>query len=111
MLSAPKSCCSRSTGTSLFLRLLGTGRRDDLDDTIAYLFALLYVWHDRQACGQEMFRWAADPLVHEEQIRSGLWIVREAASAGYDADSRKAREPRERFQGVIKAVVDHLSGA
>jgi hypothetical protein len=82
------------------------GRRNELDDTIAYLFSLLYIWHVREASGQEMLLWAADPLVHEEQIRCSLWIAREAASGGYDDDSKEAREPRERLQGIIWAVVD-----
>jgi hypothetical protein len=84
-------------------------RRNDLDETIAYLFALLYVWHDRQECGQEIFRWTANPLRHEEQIRSGLWMVREAACAGYDADTPTAREPRKRLQRIITAIVDRTA--
>jgi hypothetical protein len=85
-------------------------RRNELDETIAYLFALLYVWHDRQECGQEILSWASNPLRHEEQIRSGLWMVREAACAGYDADSLEAKEPRERLQRIITAVVDRTAG-
>jgi hypothetical protein len=84
-------------------------RRNPLDETIANLFALLYVWHDRQDSGQEFFRWASDPLLHEEQIRSGLWMVREAACAGYDADTLKTREPRGRLQRVITAIVDRTA--
>lgn len=84
-------------------------RHNELDETIAHLFALLYVWHDRQESGQEIFRWTSDPLVHEEQIRSGLWMVREAACTGYDADTLQAREPRERLQRVIIAVVDRTA--
>lgn len=84
----------------------GGGRRNPLDETMAHLFALLYVWRDLQSSKQEVFRWASDPLRYEEQIRSGLWIVREAASAGYDADTAEAREPRERVQQLIAAVVE-----
>jgi hypothetical protein len=86
------------------------GRRNPLDETMAHLFALLYVWHDLESSKQEVFRWAADPLRYEEQIRSGLWMVREAASAGYDADSPEARQPRERVQALITAVVDQTAG-
>ncbi len=81
-------------------------RPNPLDETIAYLFALLYVWHDCQDSGQEFFRWASHPLLHEEQIRSGLWMVREAACAGYDADKLETREPRGRLQRVITTIVD-----
>jgi hypothetical protein len=80
-------------------------RRNELDETIACLFALLYVWHDRQECGQEILSWVSNPLRHEEQIRSGLWMVREAACAGYDADTLKTRESRGRLQRAITAVV------
>lgn len=87
------------------------GRHNHLDDTLAQLFALLYVWHNLESSKQEVFRWMADPLRHEEQIRSGLWIVREAASAGYDADTAETREPRKRVQGLITEVVDRTAEA
>jgi hypothetical protein len=35
--------------------------------------------------------------------------VREAACAGYDADTQKVREPRERLQRLITAVVDRAA--
>lgn len=87
------------------------GRHNHLDETMAQLFVLLYVWHDLGSSKQEVFRWVANPLRHEEQIRSGLWIVREAASAGYDTDTAEAREPRKRVQGLITAVVDRTAEA
>ena len=36
-------------------------------------------------------------------------MVRDAACAGYDADTLKAKEPRERLQQVITAVVDRTA--
>jgi hypothetical protein len=81
-------------------------RRNPLDEVIAQLFALLYVSHNLQSSRQEVFRWPSDPLRYEEQIRSGLWAVRDAASTGYDADTAEAREPRKRVQALIAVVVE-----
>lgn len=86
-------------------------RRNVLDETVAHLFALLYVWHDRKVSRDIVFAWAGDPLRHEEQIRTGLWITREAACAGYDADNQETRASRERMQQLLVAVANRAAEA
>lgn len=79
---------------------------ENLDQAMAQVFAALYVRQDREACRKEVFRWTATPLEHHEQIRSGLFAVRDATCAGYDNEDPDAREPRNRVHALLKAVID-----
>jgi hypothetical protein len=79
---------------------------ENLNQSMAQLFAGLYVWQNRDACRDEVFRWAATPLQHQEQIRSGLHAVRAAVSAGYDdADDIETTMARQRVQALLREIV------
>jgi hypothetical protein len=79
---------------------------ENLDRAMAQVFTALYVWQDREVCREEVFRWTTAPLEHHEQIRSGLFAVRDATCAGYDNDDADVRGPRNRVHALLKAVID-----
>lgn len=90
----------------------GDGDRDPragLWQVSAQVLAGLYVWNDREKSRDELFRWAANPLVYEDQIRNAVYFVRIAASQGYDADTQEFKAARLRAQELLRQVVDHAA--
>ena len=88
----------------------GDGERDPragLWKVSAEVLAGLYVWNDRKKSRDELFVWAANPLVYEDQIRNALYFVRLAASQGYDSDTPEFKAARLRAQELLRRVIDH----
>jgi len=90
-----------------FERPTGRGRRgENLDQSMAHVFGCLYVWQDREASREEIFRWTMAPLTYKEQIRSSMYAVRGAVCAGYINNDPESAGPRARTQALIRAVVE-----
>ena len=77
----------------------------------AKFLAGLYVWNNRKKSRDELFDWAAKPLVYEDQIRNSLHFVRLAASQGYDSDAPESKAARLRAQELLRRVIDHSAPA
>jgi hypothetical protein len=93
-----------------YARPKGDGDRDPragLWTVSAQVLAGLYVWNDRKKSRDELFMWAANPLVYEDQIRNALHFVRVAASQGYDSDTPEFKAARLRAQELLRRVIDH----
>lgn len=92
----------------------GDGDRDpraSLWKVSAEVLAGLYVWNDRTKSRDELFGWAADPLVYEDQIRNALFYVRQAVCQGYDSDTPEFKAARLRAHELLGRVVDHAATA
>jgi hypothetical protein len=88
----------------------GDGDRDPragLWKVSAEVLAGLYVWNDRKKSRDEVFAWAANPLVYEDQIRNALYFVRLAATQGYDSDTPEFKAARLRVQELLRRVIAH----
>jgi len=88
----------------------GDGDRDPragLWKVSAEVLAGLYVWNDRKKSCDELFAWAANPMVYEDQIRNALHFIRLTASQGYDSDTPEFKAARLRAQELLRRVIDH----
>jgi len=85
--------------------------RASLWKVTAEVLAGLYVWNDQKKSRDELFRWAAAPLVYEDQIRNALFYVRQAVCQGYDSDAPDFIAARRRVQELLRRVVDHAAVA
>ncbi|MGB9072400.1 MAG: hypothetical protein WCC22_06985 [Terriglobales bacterium] len=86
-----------------------TKSRSAPDENIAALTAMLYVWNNSAEAAELVFQWAADPIRHQEQVRSALFHVRQAMTAGYDSDPPEEQAARQRSQKLVEIVVDRTA--